>query len=510
MKTKHFFLYFSLALFLLGCSDNDGEKYALGLDETSVSIDISGGEKQVILAANDEWYVEDIPEWLTVTPSKGGISTSTTIAIVATENVDLERRDVSLQFICGNMNRTLKIEQQGLIDLDPFMDLSENTLSMLYKGEEKKIQLTTNIPWKITGLPQWISVNPVSGNKSTEITITAAENPEPQQRSITLTFGNDKAEDILTVNQSGYDDYLRIPSLPIFSFESVSFTGAEDEYDISTFNLFVNPDIKDRIYLGNLIDYHAGLPNTQIPTLTGYTFNPITISTSAFATGIKSKTYVPSLSEQQAYAQEIIAKNPSQQVSFLADNGNTNFYDYKRLHTIGIANLGIKLDELVSGSSHTTTEMAKKYGLIFSFKQTWFSLDMDYPEKLIVEELKDGDKNKGVAYVSSVFYGRIGLLIVESDTFLDDIKAAINNAISGKTLSASETSMIEQSDISYVYFDNKNQVQVKKGKLDAVNAYKEAILKGNTTENVHPVGFGISNFSDYSMTTITFSFKVTK
>ena len=60
--------------------------------------------------------------------------------------------------------------------------------------------------------------------------------------------------------------------------------------------------------------------------------------------------------------------------------------------------------------------MTRKYGLIYSFKRTFFTLDIDIPKKLIKEELKDADKAKGASYVSSVGYGRVGLLIVESDT----------------------------------------------------------------------------------------------
>ncbi len=39
-------------------------------------------------------------------------------------------------------------------------------------------------------------------------------------------------------------------------------------------------------------------------------------------------------------------------------------------------------------------EMPRKYGLIYSFKQILFTLDMDRPEKLIKEELKEVDKGE--------------------------------------------------------------------------------------------------------------------
>jgi len=508
MRTKFLFLLL-LSLIFFSCDNDDKERFSIELDETSVTIDVRGGEERITLAASADWSISDVPEWLTVEPSDRDSFYSTTIVITAKENEDLERRNASVVFTCGDASQILEVEQLGTKDLAPFIEPSKNTLPVGDNLSINTIKLTTNTPWKIGILPAWISVSPTQGEKSAELTITVKENKDPDGRMFDLRFEGEKAGGMIRVSQIGLKDYIRTPSLPIFSFKSVQFTGELDKYDIHAFNLFVNPGIKNKIYLGNLIAYDAGLPSNQIPEFTGYTFNPITISTSAYMTGIDSKTYIPSWNEQNAYAQDIIAKKPSQSLNFVADNGTTEFYDYKRLYTLGMANLGVKLDEVVSGASYTTMQMPRKYGLIFSFKQTWFSLDMDFPEKLIQEELKDADKAMGVAYVNSVYYGRVGLLIVESDTYFSDVKIAINKAISGQSLSAAETTLVEQSDISYVYFDNNSQVQVKKGKMDAVNAYKEAATKTNT-ENTYPVGFNLSNLIDNGTATISFSFKVLK
>ena len=71
-----------------------------------------------------------------------------------------------------------------------------------------------------------------------------------------------------------------------------------------------------------------------------------------------------------------------------------------------MVNLGVKLDEIMSDVSFKEKEMTRKYGVIYSFKRTFFTLDIDIPKKLIKEELKDADKAKGASYVSSVGYGR--------------------------------------------------------------------------------------------------------
>ncbi|GAB6007879.1 BACON domain-containing protein [Dysgonomonas reticulitermitis] len=504
MKNKLFL--FLISLILISCDNDDKEKFSIELDKNSVVIDTKGGQESVKLVASGEWSITDVPEWISVSLSSGDYDAE--IMIVVTENVELERRKATLVFACGDAVKTLEVEQLGVYDMDPFIEFSKNSLSIGIIGDEQKIKLTTNRPWTIKDVPTWLTVHPMSGDKSAEITISVAENKEPIGRGASLTFIGAAKSEILNISQFGLKDVIWTPSLPIFSLKYVSFTGALDSYDINVFNLFVNPDIKNKIYLGNLLSYNAGSV-TNIPEFTGYTFNPITISTSAIASGIKSKTYVPSLNEQNAYAQEIINKKPTQNLSFISDNGTIEFYTYRRLYTLGIANMGVKLDEVVSGSSYKTEKMTKKYGLIFSFKQTCFSLDMDILSQLIKEELKEVDKNKGVAYVSSVYYGRVGLLIVESDTYFGDVKSAINKVISGQSLSAEESRLIDTSDISYVYFNNDNQAQIKKGHMDAVNAYKDTLAK-NDFSNVYPIGFNLSSLIDHSIATISYSFKVSK
>ena len=82
----------------------------------------------------------------------------------------------------------------------------------------------------------------------------------------------------MLINQFGLSDVIRLPWLPIFRFKQMSSN--QDLYSVLTNNLFINPAIRDEIYVGNLV-CHTTQSNTNIPELTGYTFNPITVSTSA-------------------------------------------------------------------------------------------------------------------------------------------------------------------------------------------------------------------------------------
>jgi len=486
----------------ISCSDDD-DKELLRLDKESVLIDAKGGAESVNLVANQLWEITNIPDWISVNPQAGENSTEVTISVV-TENTEAERREASLLFTSGNLSKTLKVEQEGLNDLDPLIKLSKNEIYISITGQEQKVDLKANTSWQVKNVPNWITIDPMSGDKSAEISIKVGENRnlEAREAKVDIVAGNLK--ETLTISQPGLMDVIWSPSLPIFSFEEIKFNGGLTDFNIQATNIFVNPGIKDKIYLGNLVS-HNPTSHTNIPEFTGYTFNPVTVSTNAPVSGEISKIYVPSWTDQDTFAKEIVAKNPQQIEGMVTDNGTIEFYNYKRLYTIGITNLGVKLDELVSGASYTEREMPNKYGLIFSFKLNLFSLTMDIPTKLIKEELKQEDKTKGVSYVSSVKYGKVGLLVVEFDSDIQATKDAILKALSDKSLTAAETNLIKSANISYVYFNNNNEARLKRGGMDAINEYKDAL---SDRKNIYPVGFNMANFDDNSLQTISFSFQV--
>jgi hypothetical protein len=493
-------LLFSI-LFITGMTscDND-EKYSIEIDKESIIVDFKGGEEVIKVTSNGYWQIRDIPSWVTINPSYGEYAADIILAIDRNEGDD--QRSGSLVFTCGDASRILTIRQLSITDLPPFIETDKEQLYISSEGGEQKIKLTTNRAWKISPIPRWITITPVNGDRSTEITIKVEENRQPEERKVDFVISAENVTKAVNITQPGLRDVIWGPVLPVFSFKKVSFSIELKNYEIEAKSLFVNPNIKDKIFLGSLISHNPG-SNTTIPAFTGYTFNPVTVHTSAVVQEATA-TFLPSPEAQAVFAKDILAQDPEQQQSFFADKRGSEFYTYKQLHTVGMINIGVKLDELVSGSPFTRQEMIKRYGIIFSFKQILFSIDMDIPEKLIREEMSEADLAKGVSYVSSVSYGRIGLLIVESNTDSRDLRVLINKVLENETLTTAETATIQSAEISHVCFTNDNEVKIKKGGLDAIESYKEAIL--NTNDNVYPVDFSLNNFTDHSESILSFLF----
>ena len=60
----------------------------------------------------------------------------------------------------------------------PVLTASETSFSFAASSGEITFEVTSNIPWTITGQPSWIKVSPASGSRSDEVTIKVDANPD--------------------------------------------------------------------------------------------------------------------------------------------------------------------------------------------------------------------------------------------------------------------------------------------------------------------------------------------
>lgn len=497
------------------CDDNDDNGFYIRFDKENIKLNaIENTSATIEISSSSNWSLEtELPEWLVIS-NLSGYESPMSITVTAKRNNNMEKREATLVFHNGDdIRRSINITQLGIADSDPFIELSETRLIVPLYESAKTIDLTTNVSWEITSIPTWIVISSTSGNESVPITITTEENEEIQGREATLTFSSKdgKTKSQLVISQPGRQDLIQSLYLPIFRGYAFSYNN-NGLYNINADELFVNSAIRNKIYLGNLIENKTN-NYPEFPTFTGYTFKPITVST-ASPVYLTIKTFTPSLQEQETLAKEVIVNHPNKNANITYDYFSpTGYQTHRILYSIGWANLGIELDKIMSGVSYKEQEMTKKRGMIFSFKHTLFNLQMDLQEKLINEDLKDTDKAKEISYISSMEYGKVGLLIVESDDKYNQIKDAISRILRNEEDNIYQTqdnTLIEAADIAYVYFNNKSEVQVNKNKKEAIKAYRAALYNKKDKENIYPISFMLTNFKNHSMDEIVFSFDTGK
>lgn len=425
MKFENIFFLLLVSLYIIcftSCSDDNDNKPVISLSETDLSFGAEGGQKQVCLVANGDWFISDIPTWISI-DEKSGITTSEEILTLTIEtNNELGSKEATLKITRGSVSIYLKITQREAI------------------GDKK-------MEWQAFPVSSFNSVEYILGSNNTERTYT-------------------------------FDaDYL-----------------------------FINPNIDKNIFIGNLINSKFEI-NTSLTEYKGYTYNPITISASIIYKkdlSIVQMMDTPSKNALDTFVQKIIDSKPTQNETFIYTNGAVKYYSYRQLHLLGVGNLGLNLDEIISGYSYQEQEMAKKTGLVYSFKQTLFTIDMDVPEKLLKEEVKQEDlANGGFSYISSISYGRIGFLLVESDADADKLKTVVDKVIDNKMLTTDDNIILNELEAYYVYFDEGHTLKKVTGKADVIKKY----FFGTTAlgKNIQPLTFSVSNYPDNAIKSISFS-----
>lgn len=394
-----------------------------------------------------------------------------------------------------------------------YISLEQDKITFEHSGGYFKINLETDGGWQTSNIPDWISLDHTNGSKSTEITVTALSNENTEPRDTEIYFLRDNKKTILKIHQLNKEKELTWSRLCFSSFDDVGFTPGKNKderiYSFTTKELFINPDvntdIKEKIFLGNLINRNLD-KNIDLSVYNGYTFNPITVFS---LTGTeKSQTFIPSKSEQDAYANKILDKNPSQNEAFISDGEGITYNSHRELNLIGTGNMGINLDKVISGKSYREKEMTKKNGLIYSFSNKLFTLSMDLEEHIVKEKINKKDfPDNSISFISSVSYGRIGLLIIESNNDITKIRAVVNKIMQSNIgkITQEDAAVLKELDAYHLYYNKSQKLVITKGNIDIIEAYKTQIT--DDIYNVFPFKINISDYFEHSLSSM--NYKVT-
>lgn len=111
-----------------------------------------------------------------------------------------------------------------------YIDISQNSLSFPSSGGDIAAQLTTNkSPWAFSDAPEWLSINPLSGDNSANITFTAEKNlsADITRTSVFYLMSTDdnwKYRYFMSAQQSAATPYLDLSS---YSIQFKGATGTE-------------------------------------------------------------------------------------------------------------------------------------------------------------------------------------------------------------------------------------------------------------------------------------------
>ncbi|MBD1425029.1 BACON domain-containing protein [Sphingobacterium arenae] len=159
----------------------------------------NGDHAQIEIGTSGTWQVSSKPEWIEL--SKGtGDRGRYTIFLTGEEAGTMEDREGKIVFeslgqtISVDIKQVKKVEE---LNISP-AEIAVNIRGLLDNGKAPAIYISTNSDWRISELPEWISVDKTegkAGNVSVILTVTKNNTGESRQGSFTVISG-DKTEKV--------------------------------------------------------------------------------------------------------------------------------------------------------------------------------------------------------------------------------------------------------------------------------------------------------------------------
>ncbi|ASZ09803.1 thiol-activated cytolysin family protein [Chitinophaga pendula] len=274
----------------------------------------------------------------------------------------------------------------------------------------------------------------------------------------------------------------------------------------------VYSDYEDQIYPGALIKGNS-VASFDFNPVIGYTPKPISLSVSLPApAGLVAGTInVPSLSATTQLVNHVLLNSTFAQGGFSKYNLNIKqFTYYDELKEFFASSKNTNLIFFNSGSSGSTDikKISRNTGLMAKFIQKNFTVDMDIPK---AGQLIDLNVDAGILgaysplYVSSVTYGRLGIITVESNASFDELKTAFQKAFgilgvvnSSNTLTQAEINIINGANIKVYLVGGQGAMAVQ-----TMNGYQHFMqyLGGGQTFSPQtpgvPISFSMRYLSDH-------------
>lgn len=282
---------------------------------------------------------------------------------------------------------------------------------------------------------------------------------------------------------------------------------------------YIFPENQSRlIYPGALMDA-TGVKDLKYVPISKFQskVKPITVSISAPGKNVSGKIEVPSTSATREFINSIFGTTYGIEIAgFQFDMNQFTYYDEIKLSVGANVNIGTLFSV---GASYGKEKVQNTTGLVAKFIQKNFTLDMDLPD--------EGELLKGVSpaelgpysplYVSSITYGRMGIIKVESSYSYNEVKYAFNLAFKaasvgvGVNLDAKTLEIINNSEIKVVTIGGDGSQAAKS--INGFADFKAYILSGgNYSEKApgFPLYFTLSHLSDHSVYSTIFNVNIPK
>lgn len=388
-----------------------------------------------------------------------------------------------------------------------FVRLTENTINADHSGVSKDLLVVSNCTWAISEMPEWCEVSKHSADEGQYLRVTVLPNTKFDDRQATILISGEGVSTTLTVSQSGIKNSTSLEwhTFPVNTLSDVKYEqegDGETSVRISGERMFIGTSLRDHIWHGSLLNTNfVDILNPASPRK--YTYAPISIVGMLGGKAYFSEGQIASYENSDALAQRIIDAVPTQSSTFFVSDAPIQYNSYRHLHLLGVGNMGLRLDEIISGQSYRDGELGARTGMIYSYCAVDFETVMDYPGTLVTEDITEAER-KYLSYVNSIQYGRTALLVVETEYDLASSKTTVKKIMQGDILTTGEDDVKKSIAAWYIYFDRNGIVHAKPGSVDVIKEY----TANKHSEAIIPLNFSVNKYSDNSAGKCQFTFNL--
>ncbi len=159
--------------------------------EFSVVVDplnygINGGSYKLSITTQAGWRINNNDHWLDISPKNGSAGT-TEVTVTASPNDGDYARDGYLYIVYAGSSyeiASMPVHQDGVV-----MELEEVDMQNFSAvGGTEHIRLISNVDWAVTEVPSFLTISPMSGSGTTDVTLEIADNPTFDEKFGTLAF----------------------------------------------------------------------------------------------------------------------------------------------------------------------------------------------------------------------------------------------------------------------------------------------------------------------------------
>ena len=199
------------------------------LNPTSLAFTSVQGSQSVAIKTDGAWSASTEAAWITLSTSSGSGNSNLTITV--SENNTNSERNSFVTVKMGDKSLSVPVSQEG-----KYLTIENTLLTCTSKGGTFAITISTNDSWSasISGDASWLSLSQSKGSGTTEIKVSASDNPSVNKRkgSIMISTPHDQSVEIVVTQDARY---LKIDTHEILFYAK---GGTSESITISTDGTF--------------------------------------------------------------------------------------------------------------------------------------------------------------------------------------------------------------------------------------------------------------------------------